>query len=122
MPGERGPNPEERIHELEREIQQLRNSHSQVSDAIIVMNRAQRLHDDSITDHKYWLGELSKAQARNEERWRGTDERYRETDERFRETDGRFRQSREEEAERGRVLDKRIADLVSGIGEFMRQK
>jgi hypothetical protein len=35
--------------------------------------------------------------------------------------DARYERDRLEAIERGRELDKRIADLVSGIGEFMRQ-
>ena len=75
---------------------------------------------------------LVEAQIRTEERFQQTDKRFAEIAQRFEETDRRIRETdvrmeklgeelRREAADRGRVLDERISNLVSAMGEFIRQ-
>jgi predicted nucleic acid-binding Zn-ribbon protein len=88
-------------NELEDNIRKLRES--------LTVTSAQVLrHEDAIKDHEEWLRSHEMAMARHD----------REIAE--------IRQSLAAMAadanERGKVLDKRIGDLVSGIGEFTRKR
>lgn len=67
-------------------------------------------HVALMTDHELFVKEHEKFVEEQQEEWRQQQERWKVLD-----------AARKEEIERGKELDKRIAALVSGIGEFIRQ-
>src|SRR5258708_2174561 len=83
-----------------------------LEEATTVLTYSQGLHTATLADHKAWLGELSLAQARTQEQMRKTEESIRQTQESIHQTQ---KQMLESDAR----TEKRIADLVSGIGRFM---
>jgi hypothetical protein len=101
-----------------------------LEEATTVLTYAQGLHAATLADHKAWLGELSLAQARTQEQMRKTEESIRQTQEQMREwlaemeeqtrkTEESIRQTQKQMLESDARTEKRIADLVSGIGRFM---
>ena len=78
------------------------------------MTRLEKLeasHTKLMTEHEVFLAEQERAWQRNDREWA-----------RHQEWLTRFEKQREQDRERNVELDKRISDLVSGIGEFMRQR
>jgi hypothetical protein len=78
------------------------------------MTRLEKLeasHIKLMTEHEVFLAEQERAWQRNDREWA-----------RHQEWLTRFEKQREQDRERNVELDKRISDLVSGIGEFMRQR
>ena len=70
-------------------------------------------HVRLMTEHEIFVKEHAARVAEQDREWERQKERWRQYEiER--------REDRERERERGIELDKRIADLVSGIGEFIR--
>jgi hypothetical protein len=106
-------------------------------------------HDDQITDHDDKIDRLVSlqieihektrilldSQVRTEEQFRLTEEQFRLTEEQFRLTEEQMRLTEEqmrqtavqiaqvnfEGKERDRLLDERVNNLVSAIGEFLRR-
>lgn len=68
------------------------------------LDRLEASHVKLMTDHAVFVAEHEKFVAEQEEHWR------------------RYQIQREEDRQRGIALDKRIAELVSGIGEFIRRQ
>jgi hypothetical protein len=78
------------------------------------MTRLEKLeasHIKLMTEHEVFLAEQERAWQRNDREWA-----------RHQEWLTRFEKQREQDRERNVELDKRISDLVRGIGEFMRQR
>jgi hypothetical protein len=69
-------------------------------------------HIKLMTDHELFVKEQEAAWEKNRENW----ERHDRWQEAF---DAQRAEDRKEEKRRGEELDKRIAKLVSGIGEFI---
>jgi len=72
-------------------------------------------HVKLMTDHELEVRKNERAWRRHR-KWLKEYEAQRAIDE------ARYQRDRQEATERGRELDKRISELVSGIGEFMRQQ
>jgi predicted nucleic acid-binding Zn-ribbon protein len=95
-------------NELEDNIRKLRES--------LTVTSAQVLrHEDAIKDHDEWLRSHELAMTRH-------DREMAEMRESHAKAGARHDKEMAELRAEGKALDKRIGDLVSGIGEFMRKK
>jgi len=74
------------------------------------LQRLEASHVQLMTDHELFVKQHEEFVAEQEREWERQKERWRQYD-----------IQRQEDRERGIALDKRIADLVSGIGEFKRR-
>jgi|HubBroStandDraft_1064217.scaffolds.fasta_scaffold298014_2 hypothetical protein len=77
-----------------------------------ILERVEASHVKLMTDHELFVKAQDKA-------WRRHRRFVMEQDARWKEYDLRREQDRERERERGAELDKRIAALASGMGEFI---
>jgi hypothetical protein len=75
------------------------------------LDRIEASHVKLMTDHALFVAEQDRAGERHQIFVKEQDEHWR-----------RYEAQRQEDRERGIALDKRIADLASGTGEFMRHK
>jgi hypothetical protein len=92
-------------------------------------------HDDQITDHDDKIDRLVTlhieidekvkilldSQVRTDEQFRLTEEQFRLTEEQIRQTAAQIAQVNAQGKERDRLLDERVNNLVSAIGEFLRR-
>jgi hypothetical protein len=74
------------------------------------LERLEASHVQLMTDHEMLVKEHEAFLAEQDREWQRQQERWRQ-----------YEVQRQEDRERGAALDRRIAELVSGIGEFIRQ-